>query len=240
MNLKITCMLVSLLCCSFFCTAQGIYFTDAKIDKINSQIIINYNLTTSGKPYDKYRVELFYSTDQGKTFSSEPLKYVTGDIGSSIQRGNSKSVQWNYFMEDADFDGKNLVFKLTARKDMQAEETRILGLGGPEKALYSAVPGLGDYEVRSGKRYWIITAGTLTTMGAGLYVLGRANKQYQAYESATNSYDTYKQTKTIATVLITTAATAWLADIALVAIQGNKNKKAKNKILKDREEANKK
>ena len=227
--------------------AQEITFVKADIDKINSQLVITYNLNAPGRSYDKYVVEVFYSADNGKTFSADPLKYATGDIGNSIERGIGKQVFWNYFMENADFDGKNLVFKLTARLDKQADEARILSLGGPEKALYSVLaPGLGDYEVRSGKKYWYITAGVLGTLAAGTYLGIKSESNYRKYLDAPAAGDAskflnnYHQNRQLAAILITTAATAWLADVVVAAIRGNKNKKAKQQILKLREEANKK
>jgi hypothetical protein len=222
--------------------SQSIAFVKADVDKINSQILITYNLDAPGKSYDKYVVDVYYSTDKGKTFSSEPLKYVSGDVGLSIERGIGKVIVWNYFMENADFDGKNLVFKLTAKLDKQAEEARILGLGGPEKALYSVVvPGMGDYQVRSGKRYWMITAGVLGTMAAGTYFGIKSQNLFNKYQSGEGKqfYNSYQSNRQIASVLITTAATAWLADVVIGVIKGSKNKKAKDEIMRLRQEASK-
>ena len=225
--------------------AQGGGVTNIRValDKVTSQIVITYDLAIKGNHYDKYKVDFYYSGDQGNTFSETPLEYVTNpngelNVGNGVSNGINKKVYWNYFVENADFDGKNLVVKIVAEKDYQAEENRIMGLGGPEKAFYSVVPGLGDYQVRPGKRYWLITAGVLTSLAAGIYFNRSAAANNTRYRNAEgNDFLTKARTQqTIGTVLLTTAATGWLTDIALVALKGRKNQRAKAILARKREE----
>lgn len=230
--------LVLLLGSDAYLLAQGISRVNADLDKSKGQIVITYDMTISAGRYDKFKVEVYYSQDKGITFSEAPLAQVSGDVGNAITPGPNKKIYWNYFVENADFDGKNLVFKISAELDRQAEENRIIALGGPEKAISSViVPGLGDYQVRSGKHYWVIGAATLSSIGTGLYLGRRANKNYSKYQHATTEsaasrhFSRAKATAFLSDALLVAGATAWATDVALVIVKGLQNKKAKKAIL---------
>jgi uncharacterized protein (TIGR02145 family) len=68
-----------------------------RFEQAGKQIIIYYDLTgtRAGQTYD---VQVFCSTDGGKTFSG-PLQKVTGEAGSSINAGTNKKVTWDVLSE---------------------------------------------------------------------------------------------------------------------------------------------
>jgi hypothetical protein len=237
-----------LICLCSWCPAQHILVSrvNADLEKTKGRIIITYDLkyddgrlrASGARKYEKFKVEVYYSQDKGRTFSTSPLTYVSGDVGGALTPGLNKRIYWHYFVENADFDGKNLVFKIRAEPDAQAEENRIMALGGPGRAFSSVLlPGLGDYQVRSGKHYWAVGALTLGTLLGGYLVGKGADRQYEQYTAATSSAaaDEYfaraGKSARLSNGMIGAGVTVWLADVALVALKGAKNKRAKAAIL---------
>ncbi|MBV6640846.1 MAG: hypothetical protein KI791_09010 [Cyclobacteriaceae bacterium] len=228
MNYKLT----SILFCIFLLTAsvrvfsQKLQIIDAILDEPNNTIEIVYDLSGSNQAFS---INLYYSNDGGKTFKG-PVERVSGDVGVQILPGEAKKIYWNYFYEDEEFTGENLVFNIRATRMDFLGTTKVMG---PKAALYSVlVPGLGDYKVRNGKSYWLVTAGTWGLMGSGLIARSGARKDYdnylnatdvttanQSFQSAQNKFKTFKTLNTIAIAI-------WAADVVGVFIKGNKNEKA--------------
>jgi hypothetical protein len=238
--------LVSLICLSPLLKAQKVSNVKAELDKFNQQIIITYDLENTHSKFDKYVVELYLSTDSGKTFSKEKLLYVSGDVGKGKVEGLEKHIQWFYLNESISFDGKNISFKVKSFLDEDAFEKRLASLKRESAAINSLlIPGWGDYKVRSGKNYWWIGAITYGLIGSGTYLHFRAKDNYRSYENANNIADgnsflnhAQDQNK-LSKILIGAGAACWLADVIAVWLKGKKNRITYQEIL-DKKLKNKK
>lgn len=76
----------------------------------DEKISVKYDLT--GGSADRFAIECFYSTDDGRTYPYE-LTAATGDIGLGQQGGKGKTIIWDVKKNLVDFDG-NLKFKVHA------------------------------------------------------------------------------------------------------------------------------
>ncbi len=206
-------------------------FKDAILHEVNNSIEVVYDIVEHGEAKPYYLVELYYSNDAGKNFIG-PLKHVTGDIGDKVTPGAGKRISWNYYFEDANFTGANLVFLIKARA-AAIISTKVLM--GPEAAIYSvAIPGLGDTKVRAGKGYWIITAVTWGTLGAALISRSAAQSNYDKYlvansvSEANSSFEKAERQFATYRILRSTALVLWTVDVAGVFIRGSKNRKERS------------
>ncbi|TRX48285.1 hypothetical protein FNH22_29365 [Fulvivirga sp. M361] len=206
---------------------EKVDFVDAVLDEPNNTIEVIYNLkpNSDNRPYT---VTLYYSNDGGKTFKG-PAERVSGDVGIQVQPGSYKKIYWNYFYEDKEFTGENLVFSIRAKPMTVSTGSQLMG---PKAALYSVlIPGWGDTKARMGKNYWLITAGTWGLMGAALVSRSGAKNSYDDYLNATDpeaansafddadgKFNTFKTLRTLAIL-------AWAADVVGVYIRGKKNEK---------------
>lgn len=86
---------------------------NVKAMQSNNKIVVYYKLG-SAKFNQTFRVSLYYSTDNGKTYVG-PLQKVTGDVGEGISRGANKKINWNLFDEGVMFDPKDkVIFRVDA------------------------------------------------------------------------------------------------------------------------------
>lgn len=217
--------------------SQEIANVSADFDKTIGQLTVTYDLLAANDFKERYRVRLYYSQNGGKDYS-DTLRFVSGDVGDAIQPGTGKKIQWNFFVENADFDGKNVLFKVEAERDWAFERQRLSSRGGPESALNSLIlPGWGDSKVRSeDKKYWWITAGTLGLVGSGVFFALNSDKVYQDYKNADSAEDAESLLKKsqnqgkIGTLLLLAGGTAWLTDMILVAVKGAKNRREQEHV----------
>lgn len=205
-----------------------------KLDEIQEKIRIDYSLKASGKA--RFLVQLFYSKDGGQTFEG-PMKSVLGDAGENISMGKEKKIYWDFLIDDPNFNGKGISFKIKAFLMNPTIYAR--PVGGPANALLSLVaPGLGDMKVRRGGGwYGLITAAAFTTLGTGLYLRLRAQTNYDKYKTATSPegasdlLGTAQSQNNLSVTLINTAIVIWVADVALVAFQGFRNQRLRRQKL---------
>ncbi len=75
-------------------------------EQVGKQIIIHYDLTSAqtGRTYD---VQVFYSSDDGKTFSG-PMQKITGAVGKNINSGINKQITWDVIEERGELVGEVL------------------------------------------------------------------------------------------------------------------------------------
>lgn len=212
--------------------AQEISNVRADANAITRQIIISYDLKPTQSRFDRFKVEIYLSENGGESFSEFPLEWVNGNAGSNLEPGKNKRVQWRYYQEDPNFDGKNVVFRVQAERDEFAHFDRISSLKGPEGALYSLLmPGLGDYKVRSGRNFWMITAVTYGILGTGIYLYVDSRNTFDQYrdassiDQASSLLDRARDQNRAGKVLMGTGAAFWFTDVVLTFIKGQKNKK---------------
>jgi Family of unknown function (DUF5683) len=223
-------------------SAQTIDNIKAELDALNGNIIISYNFNLNSENKNKYKIEAFYSIDSGKTYS-EPLEFVSGEVGNDIKPGNNKKISWNYFVEFPDFDGQHIMFKIRARIDREYEENQILELQGAEQVWRSAIlPGWGDNQVRLKKNYWWVGGLAYGLAGSGLYMRLKANNTFDKYkksfsvEEADDLFAQSNQQKKTGNYLLLAGGAIWLTDMVLVLIKGSNNRKKQAEILKRREQ----
>ncbi|OJJ23536.1 hypothetical protein BKI52_04005 [marine bacterium AO1-C] len=204
------------------------------LDSQQEKIRIDFNLKASRKA--RFLVQLFYSKDGGKTFEG-PMKSVLGDAGENITSGKEKKIFWDFLIDDPNFEGKNISFKIKAF--LMNPSTKVIPRGGPTNALLSLVaPGVGDMRVRPGGLWYAaITLGAFSTLGTGLYLRTSAKNNYDLYQkaqdaqSAQNLLNKANQQNNLSVVLINTAIAIWVVDVALVAWKGFKNQKLKRQKI---------
>ena len=210
------------------------------LDPVTERVMIPYRLLELKKHKLRYDVAIYYSVNQGKSYVG-PLQEVSGDVGLSIEPGESKQIVWDFLTEAPELAEKGnsmqLKFKIVTRTNEAAKAAYKRELGGPENALLSAfVPGLGDHKVRKGKGYGAITFLTWGALGTGLIFRLSASRNYDKYLKATTTAEldhlfflaeTHKKTSTI---LITSAIVLWAADVVLVAVKGFQNLKKRRAV----------
>ena len=83
----------------------------------NNIVVIYYDLTHT-RFYQDFNVFVYYSYDNGTTFTG-PLKYVTGDAGSGIIPGKNKKIEWDLFAEGIMFKPTDrVIFKVDAERNV--------------------------------------------------------------------------------------------------------------------------
>jgi len=204
------------------------------LDNQQEKIRIDFNLKASRKA--RFLIQLFYSKDGGKTFEG-PMKSVLGDAGENISSGKEKKIYWDFLIDDPNFEGKNISFKIKAF--LMNPSTKLVPQGGPANALLSLMaPGIGDMRVRSGGLwYGAITVSAFTTLGTGLYLRAAARNNYDLYQrardaqSAQDLLNKANQQNNLSAVLINAAIAIWVVDVALVAWRGFKNQKLRRQKI---------
>lgn len=209
----------------------SVTFKQASYNTRNNTLDIVYDLAEAQHNYFNYAVELYYSLDGAQTFVG-PMRLVRGDVGGNVSPGTNKSIFWDFSIEAPDFTGNNIIFSIKAKARMRPEYYS--KFGGPRNAAWSALlPGLGDMKVRHYNKYYNlgITAVALGTLGAGVVQKLQAQDSYEQYKKAETSeaadalYDETQQHLQKSTLFFGAALAVWIADVALVAVQGAKNKK---------------
>ena len=226
-------ILAALLALPAIAQAQNTSVHKGSLDPEKARINIQYDLTDIAGQINRYFIELYVSQDNGRTFTG-PMLAVEGEIGKDVLAGNNKTIVWDFYKDLPFFDGKEVIFKVKAT--FNPEEAT--NLGGPGKALLSVVfPGWGDSQVRRGKHYWVIGAGTFALLGTGYLIRSSAQSNYNAYLTANGSsadsdqlYQKAQNGNTLFLILTRTAAAIWVADVGAALVQGFRNQKAIRQI----------
>jgi hypothetical protein len=217
--------------------AQSIDNIRAEYDEKNGIILIKYNLSWTENKNDRFKVRAYYSQDQGKNYL--PINEVSGrknDLGDGIVAGDGKEIHWDYFVDDPDFDGKNVKFKIEAQWDKSFEVRRLEKLTGPEAALNSLIiPGWGNHKVTGEKGYAWLTYTAYGLVGAGTVFAITARNTHQKYLQANtpdeiNLLNQANQQGKLALGLLAGGASIWLGNAIWVAIRGSKNKRKLQKL----------
>jgi hypothetical protein len=213
----------------------------AELDKLNRQIVLTYNLSANDNKLDKYEVQLYLSMNGGQSFEKEPLIYVTGNVGKGVSAGNDRKIQWRYLTENPSFTGKNIVFKIIAKLDVEAYEKRLEQLGGANRAFNSLIfPGWGDAKVREGKNYWLIGLVSYGLVGTGLYLHFNAKKNFENWQNSNNTpqadvyFNNFENQNRLSRILLGAGAGVWIADVVGVWLKGKKNTRELNELRQAR------
>lgn len=240
-------LLSSLSICSLFIIypflghSQRIAYGSPKVDKDHKEIKIPYTIEESSE--DKYRylydITVSFSQDQEASnffgLPSGELPSISGGIGDDLLSGEHE-ITWGYLADDSTFNGQNVRFKLDV-----TYKPNPFYLKGPEAAFYSLVlPGWGQTKVRPEARYWYASAvGAFSLIGTGLYLRSRASTNFDRYLASTtlqetqSFFDKSNNQRRIGGVLLIAGGVVWATDIIRVFWKGRKNKKERDRLLKD-------
>jgi hypothetical protein len=220
--------------------AQSVTNIDASMDNVTGAVHVSYDLNARSNN-KRYKVEVHCSEDGGATYS-EALIGVSGDVGYNVRPGAGKKINWAYFVDAPEFKGKNVVIKIVAKDDIEYKENMTLSLGGPEKFYQSIlVPGYGNYHVRKGKRYFLITTAVAGLIGGGIYLKYKADNRYSDYlssttpEQASSHYDKASSMAKMSNALLMSGAAIWSIDVGQVITKGLVNRKKQREILRRRQ-----
>jgi hypothetical protein len=226
---------------SYSAYSQQVSDMRAELDKLNRQIVLTYNLSADENKLDKYEIQLYLSMNGGQSFEKDPLIYVTGNVGKGVSPGNDRKIQWRYLTENPSFTGKNIVFKIVAKLDVEAYEKRLEQLGGAKRAFNSLVfPGWGDAKVREGKNYWLIGVASYGLVGTGLYLHFKAKNNFENFQNATNIpqgdvyLNNFEDQNRLSRILLGAGAGIWLVDVVGVWLKGKKNTRELNELRQAR------
>lgn len=92
--------------------AQKIQVNNIRAEQEKENLVIIYNIEVAEK-YHRFDVKLYYSTDDGKSFSDKVIE-VDGDIGFNIPGGKDKKAIWRVLEEIDSLVSDNVVFKVKA------------------------------------------------------------------------------------------------------------------------------
>jgi hypothetical protein len=206
-----------------------------KYDSRAGSIEIYYDLVGYSEKNEKYMVQAYYSLDDAKTFNQ--IYEATGDIGDAIEPGKEKKIKWDYFIENPDFTGENVIFKVEAKWNKSYEIKRLQSLGGGNKAFNSLlIPGWGHQLVSGKKDKWWTTALVYGLAAGGGYFALSAQNKYNQYKKAQDEkaakdlLDQSNQQGKISLTLLAAGGTLWLSNVVWVALRGSKNKKVLKKL----------
>ena len=179
--MKKTSLLFLILAVHYSVSAQeNIKISTPEVALINNVLTVKYDITGCGTG-DYINIRLIVLSAKGDTI--KPV-YVTGDIGSRVNCGFGKNIEWNVARDnvfvDEDFDiqvvGKPVVREMPAY--VQPQKTLSRGNILLSSAL---VPGLGQKKA-SGKGGYLALSGLV--YGAG----GASLASYLIYKNVYNDY----------------------------------------------------
>ena len=218
--------------------AQSVKGVKAEFDSRTGVIKIYYDLMGRYTNADeRYTVRAYYSVDSGKVYNQ--ITEVTGesDIGDGIETGTGKIIAWDYFLENPEFDGQNVMFRVEAKWSREFEIRRLESLGKSRSALNAMLlPGWGHAKVTGKKGFWWKTALIYGVTATGLYFTISANNKYDKYQNTSNIdealrlYDQSNSQRQLGFALLGAGGAMWLSNIIWVAIKGGKNQKTLNQL----------
>ncbi len=99
-------ILIFLIICNFVAIGQRV--SNARFEQVGKQVKICYDLSADAS------IEIYLSTDGGKTFEYSPLRSVTGDVGKKVFAGNNRCAMWDALSDKEKLQGNNITFKIRA------------------------------------------------------------------------------------------------------------------------------
>lgn len=188
--------------------------SNVKVSQEGSNILVSYDL--GGGTPAIYKVDLFYTSDDGKTWQG-PLKHVTGDV-SNQTLGKNKKVFWNASIEKSQIEGY-VQFKLFAVLESSLPESKI------ENNEFSSQ----YYKYKKSKTFWAIS--TLTFGAAGSFAYLKSNSTYEQYKTATsNAADLHQQVEQFDMIAPIAYGLAGLCAVEFI-LKAGKQSKAKKQSL---------
>lgn len=136
---------------------------------------INYDAVAEGIEW--YEVALFLSVDGGKSFKTEPLKQVSGDVGV-VKSAGHKHIVWKARNEQSVLTGTDLVFKVGVLKKKELVRNRFF-------VLANVAVNPGGFSNFSSAMSYGLTIGWAKRFG--VYLKGRSNFKFTKTQIECNS-----------------------------------------------------
>ena len=99
-------ILILLIVCNLVAFGQRV--SNARFEQVGKQVRICYDLSSDAS------IEIYLSTDGGKTFEYSPLRSVTGDVGKKVLAGYNRCAMWDVLSDKEKLQGNNITFKIRA------------------------------------------------------------------------------------------------------------------------------
>ncbi|MCF8378814.1 MAG: formylglycine-generating enzyme family protein [Bacteroidales bacterium] len=91
-------------------------------------IIVNYDFNYYNQ-LESFEIELYVSTDGGRTFSG-PLQKVSGDVGAKIYSGSNRQITWRVLEEFQDLFSNEIVFEIRGSQKLNFDIEFVFVTGG--------------------------------------------------------------------------------------------------------------
>lgn len=212
--MKRALLLLIFLVSYFTLNAQNnIKISTPEVSFLNNILIIKYDISGCGT-IDYVNIKLIVLNAQGDTIKPA---YVSGDVGSSVNCGLGKKIEWNV-AKDGKVINEELEIQVTGSpvaKIIPAYNTVQRSVSRGKIVLSSAfVPGLGQKKA-SGKGGYLIFSGLVYgSAGASLYYFLKSDQYYEKYDLASgterdNLYEKAVNTFNTSQYMLYTAAGLW-------------------------------
>lgn len=205
-------------CLIFGQTEKVVLINQIDVKFSNNLVVIQYDVI-GGKRTALYNVQCDVYKDGQKLKASA----LSGDVGNGIMAGKGLSIQWDQ-LADGHVLNDDITITIRAYPQQQLQ---------PGKAIVKSlfVPGLGDYQLRPKKHYFVYSLLTLGAAGTGGYYFWQSNQTYNSYKGALEipSNDRlFRQANTeryISYALLGAAVIGWAADLIALKVRANKLKR---------------
>lgn len=232
--MKRALLLLIFLVSYFTLNAQNsIKISTPEVSFLNNVLTIKYDISGCGT-VDYVNIKLIVLNPQGDTIKPA---YVSGDIGSSVNCGLGKKIEWNV-AKDGIVINEELEIQVTGspvKKVVPAYNTVQKSVSRGNILLSSTfIPGLGQKKA-SGKGGYLIFSGLVYgSAGASLYYFLKSDQYYEKYDLASgterdNLYEKAVNTFNTSQYMLYTAAGLWAVNMIWSAAIPIKNL-SKNKI----------
>ncbi len=204
----------------------------------SNKVIIQYDILNSNSG-DKFNIHLDVTDEKGQTINANSL---SGDYGSSVSGGRSKTIVWNIGDDNLEFD-ELLSFRIKAETEQStaasnnsnttravntSESMPSISRGG---AVFRSIlfPGLGLTKLKHGP-HWLKGIVGYGCLAGGVYFYTAYSSTYSNYinsnedpDARNKLYNSAVQQSTISNTLLLSAAGVWTIDM-IWTIVGSKNK----------------
>jgi hypothetical protein len=231
--MKRVCLLSAIIMFYLYLNAQdNIKISTPEVTILNNIMTIKYDLTGCGTG-DYMNIRLIILNAKGDTI--KPV-YVTGDIGSRINCGFGKKIEWD-IARDNILVNEEFEIQVTGKPVPQVVPSYEIAEKSVSRGnilLSSAfLPGLGQKKA-SGKGGYLALSGLVYgTAGASLFFYLKHNDYYNDYKTASgterdNLYDKSVSSFNMSQYMLYSAAAIWAVNMiwsAVIPIKENSGKK---------------
>jgi hypothetical protein len=198
----------------------------------NGILTVKYHLENA-KENDKIRVWIDLFDSKNDTIKAKSWE---GDIRRSVSGKNEKVATWNLFKDEIDLvDSITLKISATVENRFYLDDPLILS---------TVYPGLGDYQIRAQKSYWIYGAVGYSLLGSSIGMYYNSRNNYNKYLNAKTIDDKNKYfqssvlSKNLSIAFVSVAGFVWAMDYISILKRKKEIKQMWKKNLPESENPN--